>query len=528
MRAFNYLSATNFDGTPNLDYKPRTRNERPTLDVRRDQPRPFCEGLIFSCEDEVWRQAGVQWSHQSGRYAYSFLSRGLNNPIIWYKQACYVDEVVALYLQDKLRATFDPESWESIVAAFGDEHEQERKRTLKQLTSLERDMERLIGNLAKLTNAQMIVKAQEQYEQYELERARLQAKTTEFNMVIAQRQTLLKLRDAYSPAVDNWAKLTLDEQRLVLHVFLDHIEIAPLPDQAVQVVMKWRDGSNDLVEIPRMGTTYTQWLASESNRLIELLEQNATQLEIASEFPNRKWAIVRTKIQSLDKRFSPFFAPKPIKDRESYNDYLKRLERIELAGGIKRSDIRDRWLPHEIALLNRLLDEGASQVELVKAFPRRNWDGVRRKITVERGREFKVNGIHDIERYESYAQYCIRKQQEEEALQQFPASLDTAQTTLRWQPAELEILKQLLDEEATLLEMLQALPNRNWEGIRRKVTGDLGQPFHVAWPPYITKHETFEQYISRMKETEASNSETSSEDTASKDCSGKARLGAQG
>lgn len=518
MRAFNYLSSLRFDGSSNPDYMPRKRNARPTLDDRRKEPRPLCEGLIYSCEDELWRTVGVHWNHQTGRYAYCFLSRGLNNPVIWYKQACYIDEVVVLYLREKLHATFHPATWNSIIASFGDEYEQEQRRTLKQLASLERDMDRLVNNLAKLTNTEMIEKAQSQYEQHVLERSRLHAKVAEVDGVIAQKQTLLKLRDQYSSAVDNWDRLTLDEQRLVLHIFLDRIEVEPLSDRGVKLLMRWRDSSSDLVEIPRKGTTYTQWLASESSRLIELLEQNAAQVEIAAAFPTRKWAIIRTKIQTLEKRFSPFFAPKPIKDRESYSDYLKRLERIKLSGGPKRSDIRDRWLPHEIEALNKLLDEGATQLELVKEFPRRNWDGVRRKITVERGKEFKVEGIHEVERYETYAQYCIRKQQEAEAAIENLDRPEMPDSRRLWQPEELETLIRLLDEGATLLELLKALPRRNWEGIRRKVTGDLGRKLTVKTPPLITKYETYEQYCRRMEEMGNCMCEISSEDMTSEDC----------
>jgi DNA invertase Pin-like site-specific DNA recombinase len=42
MTAFNYLSATSLDGTPNPHYAPRIENARPTLEEHRNAERPLC------------------------------------------------------------------------------------------------------------------------------------------------------------------------------------------------------------------------------------------------------------------------------------------------------------------------------------------------------------------------------------------------------------------------------------------------------------------------------------------------------
>ncbi len=361
-----------------------------------------------------------------------------------------------------------------------------------------------------------------------MERSRLQTKLAGLDLEIAQRQSLLKLRDTYFPAVSNWKNLTLDEQRLVLHVFLERIEITPLPAKAIRVLIKWRDGSSDRVDIPRKGTTYTQWLASESNRLIELLERGASQLEIAAEFPKRTWSMIRNKILSFKGRFPQTIAPKPIKDRETYNNYMKRLERIMLSGGPQRNDVRDKWQPREVELLNRMLDEGATQLELVKAFLRRNWDGVRRKITVERGKEFKVAGTGEVERYESYSQYCIRKEQE---IKQADANGSSERMNLnprsyRWQQDELEMLHRLLENRADQLELLKALPTRNWDGIRRKINTEYGKDFNVHLTPGILRYETFAEYCQRQGWEAETVGEQSLANMSSEDCSDRVRHGA--
>ncbi|MBE2192802.1 MAG: recombinase family protein [Anaerolinea sp.] len=521
MRAFNYLSSLKFDGSPNPDYVPRKRNVRPTLDDRRNEPRPLCEGLIVSCENGIWRSAGVQWSQATGRYAYSFLSREVNNPVLWYKQAFYVDEIVVHYLKSKLRATFNPDVWDAIVQTFHTDHEQERKRTLKQLAGLEKDMERLMYNLSKITNVQMIEKAQAQYEQYQLEQERLRTKVIELDKDISQRQTLIKLRDTYIPAIDNWKRLSLDEQRLVVHVFVDRIEISSLPNQAVRVLIKWRDGSSDQVDIPRKGTTYIQWLASESSQLIELLEQKASQIEIASAFPNRSWHMIRCKIYSMKSRFPTTIAPKPIQDDETYNDYLRREERIRLTGGRRQSYVRDRWQPEEVVRLNEMLDRNVSQLDLVQAFPRRNWDGIRRKITIERGKEFKVHGTGIVERFETYAQYCIRIQQQETMVVQEvpPDSVREFKIPFKWSAEETAFLNEMLDQGATQLELVKALSTRNWESIRRKISIERGKDYKAPGPHVVARNETYEDYCARQRRESEETGEDSLADMGFEDCS---------
>lgn len=98
----------------------------------------------------------------------------------------------------------------------------------------------------------------------------------------------------------------------------------------LRLLIRWKDGSADDITLPRQATTGRHWLPSETDSLLSLIDNQATQLEIASEFPNRQWRLIRNKVLSIRGKGVLRPRPKPIKDNESYLDYLKRVEGASL------------------------------------------------------------------------------------------------------------------------------------------------------------------------------------------------------
>jgi hypothetical protein len=63
------------------------------------------------------------------------------------------------------------------------------------------------------------------------------------------------------------------------------------------------------------------------------------------------------------------------------------------------------------------------------------------------------------------------------------------------------MLKNMLDEGTTQLDLCAALPLRSWAKIRKKITQLRGKDFKVTKPQVPMKqHETIEQYLARHPE----------------------------
>lgn len=98
------------------------------------------------------------------------------------------------------------------------------------------------------------------------------------------------------------------------------------------------------------------------------------------------------------------FDEKPIRDTETYEEYLKRIS----SGVIQPAGSGDRWSPSEEHSLNEMVDNDATQVELAEAFPNRKWWRIRHKIKLLRGTGVKIREVGLIKRNETITDYYER------------------------------------------------------------------------------------------------------------------------
>lgn len=111
------------------------------------------------------------------------------------------------------------------------------------------------------------------------------------------------------------------------------------------------------------------------------------------------------------------------------------------------------WLPEEVETLKQLLQDKASQVEISAALPDRNWRAIRIKAyEVLETRSFKISP-KPIREEEKYGNYIARM--EKTGWQQ------PRKTGSRWTEDEITEIEQMLNEDATQLELCAALPHRS-------------------------------------------------------------------
>jgi hypothetical protein len=69
---------------------------------------------------------------------------------------------------------------------------------------------------------------------------------------------------------------------------------------------------------------------------------------------------------------------------------------------------RSRWIPEEIALLEKLLDKGATQLEIAAALPHRSWDKIRKRIRMLRGTGIDIPESGYLDAQDTYQSYLAR------------------------------------------------------------------------------------------------------------------------
>jgi hypothetical protein len=291
---------------------------------------------------------------------------------VWGRKAEEVDRAISELVMDKLKATFSETVWNQALDNFSQSYRATRDLKLAQLTGAREVMNNLVASLETLSNRDLIKATQTRYEQAQLEHDRLNAELASLDGEARLLQGINDLRRQYGPAMDNWSHLTRDEKRVVLRAFITQIEATPQEKHGLRLRVVWKDQTADEIVVYRQATTGRLWTAQEAARLFELIDRGAAQMEIAREFPTRKWSLIRNKVWSVRGSNSIHFDRKPIKDGETYLDYRKRMENgaLEDVGSVTYPEKAPRGAPMKSP-------QGAANSRLRRARHGKSCDGAR-------------------------------------------------------------------------------------------------------------------------------------------------------
>ncbi|NJM39411.1 MAG: hypothetical protein HC853_00895 [Anaerolineae bacterium] len=241
---------------------------------------------------------------------------------MWSRQARVIDEAVSESTRAKLESTFNDQNWRAAIGAVVERHQNRYRLTTAQIEALSTTMSNLVESLTHLKMPELIQQVEQQYAQAKSEKDRLESELAQDQQQSSLIEAIVKLRDEYEPAIANWDEQPPDKRRTIIQVFIDCVEVEPAK-RGTNITINWRDGSNDtlFVRRPCKGVT---WLPNETERLIKIINEGATQVEVAATFPERTWKAIGHKIKQLT---STTFTVgrKGIHEEERYADYLNRV-----------------------------------------------------------------------------------------------------------------------------------------------------------------------------------------------------------
>lgn len=439
------------DGTPNPDYSPRLGIRHSTKKKERAVEEPIYIGLVGSYHEEQWRGATASWTVGMQMYAYTvnYVDLADNQKHLWSRRGDYFDQIINEMLFAKLRATFDRQVWEDVLKSAGEDFEKEHRILQHQLLAVEQKMATLLDNFAYVQSKTLAQALERQFEAHEQEKARLEHKLADLQHRIKQQDELIELAQQAENVLENWDRMDLTEKRAVAQIFIERIVVTQTAKYRVaDVQIRWRDESVDEFILPWSAKTWTLWLPEEVNTLTRLVEDKASQESIAAALPDRNWRAIRIKAYEIVGRRFFHISPKPIRDEETYSDYLERMEKTGWQNPRKTGS---RWVQEEIEKMEKLLDQGATQLELRAALPHRSWAKIRKKITQLRGQDFKVVKPQvPMKQHETIEQYLARNP-EEAVTMNFSVSENCSQRR-RWKKPSLRLQTRVAASPASPLE----------------------------------------------------------------------------
>lgn len=144
------------------------------------------------------------------------------------------------------------------------------------------------------------------------------------------------------------------------------------------------------------------------------------------------------------------------------------------------------WTPGDVETLLTLYDEGATQLEIAKAFPERVWESIYRKLSSLRDDTSNAFSPLPVRHRESYKMYLQRRTAD--------PTPHRATGGTKWIPQDEERLLDLLDSDAHRLEIAEAFPARAWRAIRTKVVELRRRGVKIRGKGTIRPHETITLY----------------------------------
>jgi len=328
-RSFNYLSPIDLNGKKNPQHKSYAMNVRPSLDEERDVDRPLFSGMIFSFWEGRRKAVGTNWKNQYNTYNYVFAGNDGYGEAIWQKRANYIDASVSALLLEKLKLTFDYDTWSSAIQTSLVGFDAQRKLKKSQLQQLKTVMENLVTSLTSLSAPQLIAAVEKKYEAAQEEFDRLQAELSVITSDEDKLQRFEKMKNNFEEVLARWELMTTDEKREVSHAFVDKLEVTQQEDRTLSLEIFWKDGSTDQLLLEHLAGNGTRWLPQEVQHLIELVESGAGKNEIASVFPNRQWIQIANKYRYITKKPLRFPQHGLVKKYETYNEYIVRTKETD-------------------------------------------------------------------------------------------------------------------------------------------------------------------------------------------------------
>jgi hypothetical protein len=292
MYAYNKLSPVDFNGEPNLEYTPQrpwTRHDK----ANRPVPPPTYTGAIFSPDvlDMPLRRMLCHWDLGRQVYAYALYNGDLKKQ--WEITSSLVDDGVDRILLERLRATtIDEAVWAKAVAdAKGSRHVDVR-RIEHAIRTAENAQRSVVENLKSLAYPELVKQLEEQYIASEQEIAQLRAELKRLQSDQGHQRLLVEALPVLETVIARWNEVSGEHRRELFDAFAERVLVSRIDPVTRRITVCWRDGTQSFECIQR-NEKYYPWSDAEREKLRQMVEHGASQVELLCSFPGANWRMIR-------------------------------------------------------------------------------------------------------------------------------------------------------------------------------------------------------------------------------------------
>lgn len=293
MFAFNRLSPVNLEGEPNPHYAP----QRPWVrhDKReRQRPPPTYSGAVFSSDTpdgSLWRM-GTHWQIKWQGYTYAVTDKDRIKSV-WRVSASAVDEQIDQLVLDRLRlTTIDEATWQQAIATTHNKSHIDIRRVQNAIRTTENAQYGIVESLKAVHHPELIqrleadfIANQQTLDQLKHELQRLKASRTE-------RQSLLDARPVLETIIQRWSDIPAEQRRDLFDAFAHHAEVERVDRYKRRLIIHWRDQSQSCSEFQPQ-KKYFPWTPEDVEKLGQMVEAQADQIELLAAFPGATWRAIR-------------------------------------------------------------------------------------------------------------------------------------------------------------------------------------------------------------------------------------------
>jgi DNA invertase Pin-like site-specific DNA recombinase len=317
MWAFNHISSTDFNGDPNPDYIPYRPFVRHAPE-KRTCPKPTYSGLVLS--DDLpgipMRRLAIGYSQDHDVYDYVLHSRTREKA--WTIRSEQIDSAIDELLLERLRATtIDDAAWKTALGDAEQGSYADLRRIRQAIKSAERTRQIILDNLKTVSNPAIVKNLEASYEANERELSRLKVELEQAQITGDRKGMLLEARPVIELVIARWQAIPRPERRDLFEAFAHHVKVSRVDRASKRLVVYWRDATTSEVIIRRYDITRS-WERADLEKLRDMMEGGAHQVEIMRAFPESSW---RNIIDRYNYHFNERRWTNPYKGDRKYYEY---------------------------------------------------------------------------------------------------------------------------------------------------------------------------------------------------------------